>query len=216
MNGNQGIIASERRSEYQYDYNPVSIRAGSKKSSQETELVNDYFRRRHDMFSVKFGWEPVRADGMESDGYDLFGRCDYILSARSDGKVGAGCRLIWHTPTPTSRLPVQDFLNNPEEVKSNAVEISRMVSTPEASQNSKRFLWYLLGYLSEREVPGVYVTIRERLLKRYEHSGFYCYKRLPGKEKIKINRNGREEHFLPVWIDLDGYQEALKILSQLV
>ncbi|MDP3957714.1 MAG: hypothetical protein Q8Q10_04405 [bacterium] len=90
-----------------------------------------------------------------------------------------------------------------------------MTATPETARDSSRFLGYLLGYLDERGVSGVYVTIRKRLLEKYEHSGFNCYERLPGKPMEKTNRDGTRESFLPVWIGLAGYQQALRLLSKL-
>ncbi len=176
-------------------------------------LVEDHFRRRHEQFAVKYGWEPISADGMEQDGYDRFSRCDYILLARHDGRVSAGCRLIWSTSV--FPLPVATFLENPQTVPLGSVEISRMTSTPEATPYSLQFLGHLLGYLSERGVPGFYVTIRKRLLERYKHSGFDCYETLPGRALEKMSLTGNKEFFLPVWIGIKGYQQALGLLSRL-
>jgi|GEM_PF-3369881 len=193
-------------------YEPIIIPAGPR-SDQQLRLVEDHYRQRHEKFAVKQGWEPISPDGMERDAYDRFGRCDYVLLVRTDGRVGAGCRLIWSTPA--LKLPVQEFLTDPETVPMGSVEVSRMTGSPETARYSNLLLGYLLGYLIEREVAGVYVTIRRRLLEKYEHSGFDCYERLPGKPMQKTNRNGTKELFHPVWIGFAGYQQAINLLSRL-
>lgn len=191
-------------------YTPFIIRSGLK-TDRETCLVEDHYRRRHEQFAIKYGWEEVRADGMEQDGYDRFGRCDYVLLANALGQVGAGCRLIWSTPTLD--LPISKLLDNSQSVPLGSVEISRITGTPESAKHSLEFLGHLLTYLHERGVTGFYVTIRRRLLERYRHSGFDCYETLPGKALEKTSRTGNKEYFLPVWIGVKGYQQAFSILS---
>ncbi|MFZ2187831.1 MAG: acyl-homoserine-lactone synthase [Candidatus Moraniibacteriota bacterium] len=212
MKNNLGVVRSITPAAAPLPYEPTIIFAGTKNKRQK-ELVKDHYRRRHDVFAVQYGWEDIRADGMEQDGYDRFGHCDYVLLVRADGRVGAGCRLIWSTPA--SPLPIQEFLEDPSSVPTGSVEISRMTATPETARSSSRFLGYLLGYLAEREVSGFYVTIRKRLLEKYAHSGFNRYELLPGQAMEKTSRDGTRESFLPVRIGLEGEQQAISLLSRL-
>lgn len=196
----------------QQPYAPIVIFAGDE-NTQHVRIVQDYCRRRHEIFSTQYGWEPTRPDGIEQDGYDRFGHCDYVLLVDTKGKVGAGCRLIWSTPaTP---LPIQKFLDDPSGIPAGSVEISRMVATSETARHSHHFLGYLLGYLSEHGVSSFYVTIRKRLLNKYAHSGFDCYEQLSGRPLEKTNLDGSKELFFPIRVGLDGYNQAESLLSRL-
>jgi len=188
----------------------IVVKSGVK-TRYEMNLVQEHFKRRHEQFAIKYGWEMIRENGMEQDAYDRNDQCDYVLLSDSYGKVIAGCRLIWSTPT--TNLPISKFLENPHSIPIGSVEISRITGTPESAKHSLEFLGYLLSYLQNRQVAGFYVTIRKRLLERYHHSGFNCYEILPGKALEKISRTGRKEYFLPVWIGMKGYEQAFRILS---
>jgi hypothetical protein len=194
-------------------YEPVVIPAGQR-NEKDQRFVEGHFRRRHELFAIKYGWEPISPDGMESDSYDRMGCCDYaLLVRRHNGSVDAGCRLI--RDRENMPLPIRGLLADPDSIPVGAVEISRLTGTPASARYSSRFLGYLFGYLDEIGVESVYVTIRERLLEKYEHSGFKCYERLAGKAMEKTNRDGTKEYFYPVWIGLAGYQQALHLLSRL-
>lgn len=216
MNTREGAnlisAASHRFPKQQSLYEPMVIPAGSIEQTHHRHLIESHFRRRHEQFAVKYGWEPITQSGMEYDSYDVNGHCDYaLLIRRSDETVGAGCRLIRSKPGVS--LPIQELLYAQESIPVGSIEISRMTNTSETAHSLYPFLGYLLGYLSKCGVTDVYMTIRKRLIEKFAHSGFDCYERLSGETMKKTNRNGKIEYFLPVRIGLTGYQQALRLLS---
>lgn len=206
-------MPSYRFSKQQSLYESVVIPAGSTEETHR-HLREGHFRRRHEQFAVKYGWEAIREDGMESDDYDHQHHCDYVLLVRRNNKeVDAGCRLI-RSDTGV-RLPIQEFLLYPERVLLGSIEISRMTDPTENTGDSYAFLRHLLGYLDECGVSDVYVTIRERLLKKYARIGLIGHTHLPGKAMEKTSRDGIKEYFLPVLIDVRRYKESIDwLLSQ--
>ncbi len=204
-------MPSYRFSKQQSLYESVVIPAGSTEKTHR-HLREGHFRRRHEQFAVKYGWEPIRDDGMEYDEYDINHHYDYILLVRHS-VVSAGCRLI-RSDTGV-KLPIQEFLLYPERVLLGSIEISRMTDPTENTGDSYAFLRHLLGYLDECGVSDVYVTIHERLLKKYARIGLIGHTRLPGKAMEKTSRDGIKEYFLPVLIDVRRCKESIDwLLSQ--
>lgn len=188
-------------------YEPVVILAESVEQTHHRHLIEDHFRRRHEQFAVKCGWEPTTSTGMEYDVYDSDGHCDYVFLVHQNNQiVSAGCRLI--RSKPGVNLPIQKFLSNPESVPVGSIEISRMTSTPEVAHYS--FLKLLIGHLIDHDgISSAYVIMRKRLLQMYRRNGLTHIDRLPGMAMEKVSRDGRKENFLPVLLGLVGFQQSL-------
>lgn len=64
------------------------------------------FRVRHDVYCRDLGWEPERADGLETDAYDP--QSVHCLLRHAETGAPVGCtRLILADPDPSHELPVE-------------------------------------------------------------------------------------------------------------
>lgn len=74
----------------------------------DPDAIDQVFRIRHDVYCRDLGWEPVRADGRESDEFDAHSyHC--LLRTRDTGEPVGCSRLIVARPDdPTRPLPFED------------------------------------------------------------------------------------------------------------
>ncbi len=169
----------------------------------ETHSLRQEFEalRRH-VFVHRMGWEAKS----DRDGYDPY--ADYVVAIKNH-EIIRGCRLI--VRQSTGQLPIEHLLFE-NAVDPNSIEVSRL-----ASHGAKCYGFYgfLLDHLIEQGYSTVYMTIRERLLKMFEHKGPKgpChFHRLDGRP---LERHGNKglEYFIPAMISVAGMREILRFLE---
>lgn len=73
----------------------------------DDELRRETWRIRHDVYCEDLGWEPLRADGMETDAFDSHSVACLMRSTLDGSRVGCVRLILCNPEDPTVPLPLE-------------------------------------------------------------------------------------------------------------